>query len=182
MLEHVCSSKRAQMKIQQMAFMLVAVMIFFGMVALVYFTISIKGLQDKAEILAEEDGRRMARQLAGTPELAYTVRDGCDSCLDLDKAFQLSTINSYAEDLWNLDYLMIERISPSFPDQKCTSPANNYPNGCNEIEIIAPKRGLSGTKTAFVALVRWDDSIGGSPGAYRYEFGRIHVLERELGS
>ncbi|MCU0642464.1 MAG: hypothetical protein MUF61_02710 [archaeon] len=41
----VFERKRAQMKIQEMAFVLVAIMVFFGMVVLVYFSIRPKRAQ-----------------------------------------------------------------------------------------------------------------------------------------
>jgi len=44
-------SKKAQMKIQQMAFMLIAVMIFFALVGLLILTIGFSGLKEKATAL-----------------------------------------------------------------------------------------------------------------------------------
>ena len=171
---------KAQMKIQQMAFMLVAVMIFFAMVALVYFIISISSLQESAEQLREEEAQEIARQLSGTPELAFTAGSDCAVCIDFDKAFALSQLPAdYGKKLWNLDFLMIEKIYPTPSEAQCT--ASNYPD-CKNITIInlPPGRGLSGPKTAFVALVRWDDTMNGYAGGYRYEFGIIHALPKNL--
>ncbi|MBI2057209.1 hypothetical protein HYT91_03070 [Candidatus Pacearchaeota archaeon] len=42
--------RRGQMKIQQMAFMLIAVMIFFALVGLLIFSIGFSGLKEKARL------------------------------------------------------------------------------------------------------------------------------------
>lgn len=166
------------MKIQQMAFMLVAVMIFFAMVALVYFSISTANLRETAEQLREEEAQELASQLSGTPELAFTASSDCSACIDFDKAFALSQNPNHGKKLWNLDFLMIERIYPDPVEKTCLIPSD-LPD-CKNIRIInLPEgRGLSGTKTAFVSLARWDASLAGGSGDYKYEFGKIHTLAK----
>jgi hypothetical protein len=165
------------MKIQQMAFMLVAVMIFFSMVALVYFSISMSNLKESAEQLKEDEAQAIARQLSGTPELAFTAGSDCASCIDIDKAFAMSQISGsdYGKKFWNLDYLKIEIIYPLSPEKPCLSFAD-YPD-CTDIIIISlpAGKGLSGTKTAFVALARWDSNQG----IYRYDLGKVHTLSKD---
>jgi len=149
-----------------MAFMLVALIIFFAMIALVYFSISITSLQSKATELQDQEAKEIVRKLSGSAELAFTSSSDCSSCLDLDKALMLKGLQQY-EDFWNLDYLMIEKVHPSPSDIECTK--TNYPN-CGKITIIS-KEGNIATKTAFVSLVRWDSSVDG----FKYELGRIHA-------
>lgn len=172
------SNKRAQMKIQQMAFMLIAVVIFFAMVALVYFSISSANLQARASDLRDEEARELARQIAGTPEFAFTAKGDCSSCIDFDRAFQISKSDEYKKHFWNLDYLAIEKVSPGGVSEtgrvtECSS--SNYPD-CNQITIISSND--YATKTSFVALAEWDESLGGS-GGYRYSLGRIHTSQKE---
>jgi hypothetical protein len=164
------------MKIQQMAFMLVAVMIFFGMVAVIYFSISLSSLESKVEQLREEEARELARQITGTPEFTFTAAGDCSSCLDMDKAFQLKEKGGY-ENLWNLNYLEIERIHPNSPalvgERECDT-ATQYRDGdCNKI-IIINRDGKKDTKIAFVTLVRWNSTIAGATN-WKYELGRIHA-------
>ncbi|MBU0761012.1 MAG: hypothetical protein KJ600_01340 [Nanoarchaeota archaeon] len=150
-------SKKGQLKIQQTAFMLVGLFIFFAMVAIVYFTISMKSLEGRAEDLREEEAKELARQLSGTPELAFTAGSGCSSCIDYDKARELSESLAYKK-FWNLDYLVIERISPE-PREDLVIIGNVEPTG---------------TKIAFVALARWDRETQD----YKYELGIIHALAK----
>ena len=168
------SSKRAQMKIQQMAFMLVAVMIFFALVGLIYFAISLSNVQQKAGELAEKEAKEIVRKLSGSPELAFTASSDCSSCIDLDKAILLTRQEEY-KNFWNLDYLMIEKISPVMSSAECT--ISNYPD-CGKITIIDKSGGSLATKTAFVSLARWDPTTNN----FVYELGRIHASARELGS
>lgn len=167
--QSLAGSSKAQMKIQQMIFMLVAVTIFFGMIALIYFSISTSNLRSAAIELQGEEARAIVRKLSGSPELAFTSSSGCSSCIDLDKALQLKDIENY-EKLWNLNYLFIEIISPSHTEVECTT--DIFPN-CNRITII-PEPSTYATKTAFVTLVRWDGN------KYKYEFGRIHASPKEI--
>jgi hypothetical protein len=151
-----------------MAFMLVAVMIFFAMVGLIYFSISMANLQSEVADLRREEAREIVRKLSGTPELAFTSSTDCAVCLDMDKALMLNENNKY-DGFWNIDYLMIEKIMPDSPDVKCTRA--NYPN-CNKIVIVDKTNGnLGGTKTAFVALARWDNNKN----TFVYELGRLHA-------
>jgi len=174
----VIYSKKAQMKIQQMAFMLVAVMIFFAMVAIVYFTIVMARLQDAADDLREQEAKELARQMSGTPELMFSQKGSpFSSTVDLDKAFILSKSNDFKRRYWNLDYLMIERIYPP-PSNNGDCPLNTYTD-CRYLTIIDNTGGdYSGTMTAPVALAFWDDNLF-NKGGYRFELGRIHTLAHD---
>src|SRR3989344_33731 len=88
-------SKKAQMKIQQMAFVLLAIMIFFAMVGLIYFTISIANVQASAEELRDNEARETVKKLSGSPELGFTSTTDCSSCIDLDKALILTDSTRY---------------------------------------------------------------------------------------
>lgn len=173
-------SKKAQMKIQQMAFMLVAIMIFFAMVAIVYFTITFSKLQDTASDLREEEAKELARQMAGTPELMFSKQASpYSSTVDLDKAFYIKKLGTYQNKFWNLDYLAIERVYPIPNPAKefCVTEADL--KDCRYLVIIDKTSGnYGGTQTAPIALALWDDSLQGD-GEYRFEIGRIHALAHE---
>lgn len=169
---HLVGYSKAQMKIQQMAFMLIAIMIFFSMVGLIYFAITLSNLETKAQALGDEEAMRTVRKISSTPELAFTVDSSCSSCVDLDKAFVLKTYSGYKE-LWNLDYLMIEIISPQPILAECTT--FNYPD-CNTITIVDNSQNTIATKTAFIALARFDQSKN----TVVYELGKIHASAKQV--
>ena len=172
-------SKKAQMKIQQMAFMLVAVMIFFSMVAIVYFVIVLSKLSDSAEDLRQEEAKELARQMAGTPELMFSEGTFAQSsAIDFDKAFFLKQHIAYNRGFWNLDYLAIERIypAPNPAHRECTLSTLAT---CRYLTIINNTNNLAGTQTAPVAIVRWDNTLGIPGGDYRFELGRIHTLAHD---
>lgn len=172
----VANSSKAQMKIQQMAFVLVALAIFFALAALLYFSFSLYNLRDTANTLADDEAREIVRKLSGAPELGFTSSTDCNSCIDLDKALllkELAAAGSPYENFWNLDYLMVEKISNSGNQEECTR--FNYPN-CKTITIINKNANFGSASKSFVALATWDEGAK----RYRYEFGRIHASGGKL--
>jgi hypothetical protein len=165
-------TKKAQMKIQQMAFMVVAITIFFSMIALIYFSLTIASVESDAKKLQDEEARSLVRKLSSSPEFAFTSEGDCSHCIDLDKALQIKELietNDRYEGLWNLDHLYIEIIHSSrLSTGECTS--FSFPDDCDKITILEKSTNFA-TKPAFVTLVSWDDTKG----AYKYEFGRIHA-------
>ena len=88
-------TKKAQLKIQQMSFVLVAIVIFFALVSLVYFSISFSSLQEDAEQLRKDEAKQLVRKLSNTPEFAFTSETDCAICIDFDKAMQLANSEQY---------------------------------------------------------------------------------------
>jgi len=160
-------SKKAQMKIQQMAFVLVAIVLFFAMAAIFYLTIYTADLREKAEYLQEKEAIELVRAIAGTPEFSFSS-EPCSGCIDLDKALIIAGEDDY-EDFWNLDALWIERIYPKPNDRECTQA--NYPD-CGQITIIKNSGELSSDASAFVILARYTEE---NTGYVKYEIGRIHA-------
>mgnify|MGYP001592191332 CR=1 FL=1 len=154
----IVKSTKAQMKIQQTAFMLVALVLFFSMVGLIYFSISLANTRERASDLYEKEALETVKMLSGTPELAFTAGSGCSSCIDLYKALALET--DTAKDLWNFDYLEIEIVYPIASSTKIT--------------LI--DRGQQKPKTAFVTIVSWDNTKL----SYVYELGKIHATQKNI--
>jgi len=154
--------KRGQMKIQQMAFVLVAIIIFFSLVLLFFFSVRTRTLEKNAVLLKEEEAKEIVKKLASSPEFYW--KESCKDCVDADKLLMLKERGAY-KDFWNIDYLMIEKVYPKF-NEECTN--FNYPN-CNKITIIE-KEDYGIPSSAFVSLCRWD-----SEGYGKCEIGRIHV-------
>ncbi|MAG37775.1 hypothetical protein CMI45_00085 [Candidatus Pacearchaeota archaeon] len=165
--------RRGQVKIQQMAFVLVALMIFFALVSLIFFKIKISDVREGAVDLKEEEAKELVRKLAGSPEFSFTASSDCSNCIDLDKTLMLSERQVY-DGFWNLDYLAVERVFPS-EEEECSR--QNYPD-CNKIEIIG--EGDSGAVFSdFVSLCRWEQS--GEKGYFKCEIGRILASGEGIG-
>jgi len=90
---------RGQLKIQQMAFVLVALIILFSMASLVYFSIKYSNLKNDVESLREQNVIESVRKLSGTAEFSWTASGDCSSCIDLDKVLVLKDMDSY-ENFW----------------------------------------------------------------------------------
>jgi len=164
---------KGQMKIQQMAFVLVALMIFFGMVALVYFSLSISNLRENAQELKEREAVEIVKKISYSPEFVFTGED-CSSCVDLDKILMLKESSKY-EKFWNLDYLTVEKVSNETSNE-CNR--FNYPN-CNVITVVRETSNFGSANVAFVTLARWDSGLGAG-GGFRYELGKIYASGRNL--
>ncbi len=158
-------SKRAQLKIQQMAFVLVALMIFFGIVLLFYFTIRISNLEESALELRGEEAQELVRSLGGAPEFVWGAFD-CAGCIDSDKVLMLKESEEY-RGFWKLDYLQVEFLG-SLSKEECTK--FNYPE-CRTITIIGSE-GFGDVVSSFAALCRYENYKGGYT---RCELGKIHV-------
>lgn len=160
------NSSKGQVKIQQMAFVLVAIMIFLAIVALFYLTIRSGGLRQDVESLREEEARELVRQAASWPELSWSL-DDCSACIDLDKALVLSESESY-EDFWDVPLLQIEKVLGE--GGECNR--QNYPD-CATITIVKEDRFIA--HSAFVALCRHDKETGD-----RCELGKINLGFRSV--
>lgn len=161
---------KGQLKIQQMAFMLVALVVFFAMVGIIYVIFSVSSLRQTAQELRDKEAVELVKKLASSPELAFTSESDCSSCIDFEKALMLKDLNNY-KNFWNLGYLKIERVSPDENDEECNK--FNFPH-CKSVTIIESVNAKP--KTAFVALARWDPDLK----RYRRELGKIYASSEEL--
>ncbi|NCN98786.1 hypothetical protein COU62_03445 [Candidatus Pacearchaeota archaeon CG10_big_fil_rev_8_21_14_0_10_35_219] len=158
----IVNYSRGQIKIQQMAFVLVAIMIFFGIVLLFYLSISVGNLQNIGETLREEEAKEVVRKLAGSPEFSWDIED-CSSCIDMDKVFALKGNEKY-DNFWDVPFLRVEKTYP-FADNECTK--QNYPD-CGSITLIETENFVS--NSAFVALCRYDGELGN-----KCDLGKIYL-------
>ena len=148
-MKMITKNKKAQMKIQQMVFMLIAVTLFFVLVGLFFITVVFSGVKESAALLEERNALLLVSKLANSPEFSCGEAFGSVkiNCIDSDKAMALkSNINRYTN-FWGVDGIKIKKIYPEEEDV-CTS--DNYPN-CGEIILITGRgTGVSN----FVALCR----------------------------
>jgi hypothetical protein len=165
---------KGQMRIQQMAFVLVALMIFFAMAAVFYFAVRFSMLEESSENLREQEAIETVRKMSGSPEFAWTSGGSCAACVDFDKVLALKNRTSYQGFWRNVALLRVERIYPDFGGGvECT--LQNYPN-CDKITIIDEKTNLRGHK-AFVSLCRYE-AVGGYN---RCDLGKIVIAFESVG-
>lgn len=162
--------RKAQLKIQEMAFVLIGIMIFFAMVALVYFSIRLSGLREDVTIQREEEAMQLAQKLTGTPEFSWA---GCANCIDLDKIFALKNRKTYSG-FWNLDFFMIERLYPKRNGAECVS--GNYPE-CTKITLVNNTKYFGTPATSFATLCWFNPDKGGY---IKCELGKIYAAPRQI--
>ncbi len=122
-------NKKGQIKIQQMAFMLVALTIFFVLVLLFFLSIRTSEVKEGVIETKEEEAVGIVRKLADTPEFEFT---GVSNAIDIDKAMVVRSSNRY-RDFWGVESIIIKRIYPRGENKDCEF--GNYPN-CNLIKIF----------------------------------------------
>ena len=148
--KNLSKSKRSQMKIQQMAFMLIAVMVFFALVGLIILTVGFSGLKEKATALQEENARLLVSKLANSPEFSCgKAFESRENCIDLDKIFVLKNNIDKYKNFWGVSGIEIMRIYPENKAIACTSA--NYPD-CDSLKLISKTTGIFAEN--FVSLCR----------------------------
>ena len=161
--------KKGQMKIQEMAFVLLAIIIFFAMVSLVYLSMRLTGIREDVGFQREQAARELVRKLSDIPEFSWSA---CSGCVDADKVLALKSRRSY-EGLWDVDYLMVEKIYPNSTKRECNSA--NYPD-CTTITIINNTKQIGTPTSAFIALCRFDSSLDYT----KCELGRIYASAKAI--
>mgnify|MGYP001564364092 CR=1 FL=1 len=158
-------SRKAQLQIQEMAFVLVAFLVLFALAGLLYFTFRISFINTDADTLREDEAKAITQKIAGTPEFSWGAYD-CASCIDLDKAFIIKYRQNY-ENFWGLDYLAFEKILES--GGECNK--ENYP-ACKKITLINKTSDYGAVSAAFVTLCHWEPDKGGY---VLCELGRVYT-------
>ena len=151
----VTKNKKAQMKMQQMVFMLIAVTLFFVLVGLFFIMVVFSGAKESAALLEEENALLLVSKLANSPEFSCGNAFGSTkiNCIDGDKTMALkSNINRYSN-FWGVDGIEIKKIYPK-DTSICTF--ENYPD-CGQIILLAGEgTGVSN----FIALCRKENIEG----------------------
>ncbi len=137
------------MKIQQMAFMLIAVVLFFALVGLFVIVIRFSGLKQSSVILEEENAMLLVTKLANSPEFACgsSFGDSKLSCIDADKVMMLREHISDYSGFWGIAEIEIRKISSD--SKECN--LENYPN-CGIIQVYSKNVNKLPASSNFVAL------------------------------
>lgn len=140
------------MKIQQTAFMLVALAIFFVLAGLFVLSFSLSSLKKNAQLSNEKNALTLVTRLAETPEFSCGEAFGekTVNCIDADKLMALlKNINLYSG-FWGKVYSIEVRKIPFETEILCTS--LTYPN-CNTFKLIA-NSSLGTDYSNYVSLCR----------------------------
>lgn len=131
---------KGQLKIQQMAFMLIAVTLFFVLVGLFVLVIYMSGLKDSAELLNEKNAVLLVSRISNSPEFSCGNSFGGAklNCVDGDKLLMLrENIADYGKannNFWSVQNIEVNKIYPSeYANIECNR--GNYPN-CGRIRIF----------------------------------------------
>lgn len=165
--QHVKYSK-GQMKIQEMAFVLVGIFIFFALVLIFYANIRFSGIRQDAQDLKDTAAKELVKTIAGSPEFSW---EGCQNCVDLDKVFLLAESKKYAG-FWGLDYLKVERVAPRYKPRQCTR--GNYPD-CTDITIINSSN-YGSPAWSYVSLCRYEAGEEYT----KCELGKIYASGKQI--
>ena len=146
-------SRRGQLKIQQMAFMLMAITLFFVLAGMFVLVISTSNLKEGALALEEKNAMLLVSKLANSPEFSCGESFGSNriNCVDADKIMMLKeNIAGYAG-FWGVSNIEIRKTGESL--DVCT--LGNYPD-CGIIRLRDSE--ITSEYSNFVSLCWKDDS------------------------
>ena len=110
----VIKNKKAQMKIQQTAFLLIAITLFFVLVGILVLGFKVSDLRKSATLLEEKNAVLLVSKLANSPEFSCGNAFGSSriNCIDSDKVMMLKeNIDRYVNFLGSFKYTNKENLS-----------------------------------------------------------------------
>ena len=152
--------KKGQVKIQQTAFMIIAITIFLILVGLFALSFSLSGVKNKATELEEQRATSLILNLANSPEFSCEEAFGGTKtyCIDFDKAMTLKKNIEIYKDIWDVENIEIRKIFPVLETERlCTQ--NNYPD-CNLLRIISDEPTGFPSLPSFVSICRKESKEG----------------------
>jgi hypothetical protein len=125
---------RAQMKIQQMIFMILAVVFFFILVGLFFLSFGMSKLKESSVALEEENSMLLVSKLANSPEFSCGDSFGTSmiNCIDFDKLMALKENALAYSAFWGVAKIEIRKI---YPESEAVCQESNYPN-CGILKIL----------------------------------------------
>lgn len=147
------SRKKAQMKIQQMSFMLLAVFLFFSLVGMIVITVKLSELRNSATELQRQNAMLLATKLASSPEFSCGEVYGTPKtdCVDLDKVMMLKQNIAKYSNFWGVSNIIINTTYPLRGKKIAECTTANYPN-CTFINLFGTMKGYDVSN--YVALCR----------------------------
>lgn len=151
MVDGNLKNKSGQLKIQQMAFMLIAVTFLFILVGVFFLAINLENLKKTATGLEEENALLLISKLANSPEFSCGNSFGSSrtDCIDFDKLIVLQKSNKY-QNFWGVAKIQIRKI---YPEGNTICTEENYPD-CGIINLLDKKTNSTAFSSNFVSLCR----------------------------
>ena len=150
-------NNKGQMKIQQTAFVLIAVTMFFVLIGMFFLNMKLSDMEDAASEARKEEAQKLVSKLANSPEFSCGSSfqgEMKGTCVDFDKVMALKkNIEDYGK-MWGVEGIELRKIYPVNESKgvvECTN--ESYPN-CNKVTLIESER--TG-KENFVSLCRKTD-------------------------
>jgi len=143
-------NKKGQVKVQQMAFMILGLTLFFVLVGLFALSFVFSGIKDSKNLLDEQQATLLVQKLANSPEFTCGTAFGTEktNCVDLDKVWALKNkIKDYSQ-FWDIDGIEILKI---YPDSTGECTRGNFLN-CETLTVMDSGSGVG--KSTFVSLCR----------------------------
>lgn len=139
-----------------MAFMLIALILFFALVGMFFLTLQFSKIKETAGILEEKNALLLVTKLANSPEFSCgeSFGTGKVNCVDSDKVMALRNNAKKYKDFWGVNNIEIRKIYPENNGKECT--AGIYPN-CDIIKI--EKGIITSEYPNFISLCR-KESVG----------------------
>ena len=146
-------NKKSQLKIQEMSFMLLGLVLFFIIAGMFFLMMSNSGLKKSYAGLSEAKSIASISKLVDSPELSY----GKALSVDVDKVVVLKSRESF-QDFWEVEGgLVIQRIYPySEEENECFLGASLNCNTLTLKEVEGDYNEIS----SFVALCRKETKSG----------------------
>lgn len=148
--------KKAQLKIQQMAFMLMAITLFFVLAGMFILVISTNNLRETALELEEKNAMLLVSKLANSPEFSCGGAFGSNriNCVDADKIMMLKQSDERYSDFLGVSNVVIRKTGES----EIVCNLGNYPN-CDIIRL--ENKNITSESSNFVSLCWKDEFEGG---------------------
>ena len=149
-------NKKGQLKIQQMAFMLIAVTFLFILVGVFFLAIRLYDIKKTATNLEEDNALLLVSKLANSPEFACGNSFGSSrsNCIDFDKLIVLKERSSKYQNFWGITKIHVRKI---YPEDTTLCTEENYPN-CGIIKILDKNVNSTAFTSNFVSLCRKEKS------------------------
>jgi len=146
------NSKKGQLKIQQMAFMLIAIFLLFILAGMFFLSINLYNVRKTAVNLEEQNSMLLVSKLANSPEFSCGNSFGTSrlNCIDFDKLIVLEDKKEEYAELWGVAKIEIRKI---FPRDDTICSYENYPD-CGVIKIVDKKVNTLPASSNFVSLCR----------------------------
>ncbi len=146
-------NKKAQLKIQQTAFLMIAITILFLLVGMFFFVTQFSKLKEEATLIREEKAIQMVSKLANSPEFSCGSSYGNEriNCIDWSKIMYLKNNSESYKDFYDVSGVAINILFPRDSEEAIECNKSNYPE-CNKITIFDSEQGRPAIN--FVSLCR----------------------------